>query len=219
MGTSDALVRDMRTNLLACLAIVAGSGLAACDDDDNNNNNNTDAENRAIDQGNTRGQALTVQAQGEFQGSSEPDVLAKSADIVATINTGEIAQASFVLSKTSNSDVRDLASQILADHQMNNAALQSMMQSRGLAPVSNAVSRTLQDEANTGLAQLMADAPGALDRDYVEMQVMMHQEGFVIVGNLRGYTQAVDMQNFLSDTLDAIDAHRQHARDVLHDLP
>lgn len=160
-----------------------------------------------------------AQAQGEFQGRPDTEAVAKSADIVATIDAGEIAQAMFVLSKTSNSDVEDLANEIVADHQANLTAVQALTQNHGLAPTRNAVSRTLQSEGDTALAQLMSDAPEDLDRDYVEMQIAMHQEAFIIVGNVRSYVQSSDAQNFLSDTQMTIDKHRQHAKDVLHDLP
>jgi predicted outer membrane protein len=204
-------------HLIFSFAILVGSGLTACSDDDNNNNNN-DAENAAVDQGNARGQALVDQARGEFQGQPDDESVAMSADVVATIDAGEIAQATFVLSRTNNADVRDLANEIIQDHQTNLTDLQTMMQAQGLTPASNAVSLTLQNEANTGLAQLMADAPGNLDFDYVQMQVAMHQEASVLVENLRTYVQDSDMDNFLDDTQQAIEEHREHAKDVLSNL-
>jgi putative membrane protein len=211
----------MRKQILLGIAIFAVSGLVACSDDDdrNNNNNNGDDEAQAVDQGNARGRALTAQAVGEFQGASDNDAIAKAADIVATINNGEIAEANFVVSKTSNTEVHDFAAEMIADHQANNAALQAMTQTHGLAPKTNAVSRTLKTEADQSLAQLMSDTPDQLDRDYIAMQVAMHQEAFVIVDAVKGYVQPSDMQGFLADTSATIDQHRQHAKDVLHDLP
>jgi predicted outer membrane protein len=205
----------MRNHLMLSLVLLVG-GLAACGDDDNDNNDNL--ETTAVDQGNARGQALVDQARGEFQGQSNDDAMAMSADVVATIDTGEIAMANFVLSRTSNADVQDLANEIIADHQTNLADLQAMMRDNGLAPETNAVSSTLKAEGDAALAQLMSDSAGNLDLDYVQMQLSMHQEAHVIVDNLRGYVQDSDMDNFLSDTLDTIDEHRDHARDVLHDL-
>jgi predicted outer membrane protein len=208
----------MRVHLLLCIALVTG-----CSDDDNDNDNNndtgSDVENRASDQGNARGQTLAGQAQGEFQGASNNDAIAKAADIIATIDAGEIAQASFVLSKTSNADVRELASEIQADHQANTEMLQSLMQDRGIAPADNAVSRALEAEANAGLAQLQADAAANVDFDYVQMQVMMHQEALVIVGSVRDLVPSSgDFRDFLSDTRATIQEHRQHAGSVLRDL-
>jgi predicted outer membrane protein len=200
--------------------VIAGNALAACSDDSDDNNNNRDLQARAIDQGNTRGQALQAQARQEFPGSSQDDAVARAGRVVATINNGEIAQANLVLSKTTNPDVRDLASQMVADHQANNAALQTLLQNRNLAPAETSVSRTLSSEADMGLAQLQADAPGQLDVDYAQMQVMMHQEAFLIVGTVRDAlpASASDFRGFLSDTLSAIDKHRTHAEDVLSKL-
>jgi predicted outer membrane protein len=207
----------MRIHLLACIALVAG-----CSDDDNdndnNNGNNNDPESQALDQGNTRGQALVGQARQEFSGASDSDSAAKAAGVVTTINAGEIAEASYVLSVSSNGDVRKLASEIQADHQDNDAMLQAMMQDLSLAPADNAVSRTLASEAQMGLSQLQATPPADLDAAYVEMQVMMHQEASVIVDNLRGYVQVSRFDDFLSNTLDTIEQHRQHSIDLLRNL-
>ena len=205
----------MRHHLLLSLVLLVG-GLAACGDDDNGNNDNL--ETTAVDQGNARGQALADQARGEFQGQPDDDVMAMSADVVATIDAGEIAMANLVLSRTSNSDVQDLANEIITDHQTNLADLQAMMRNDGLAPETNAVSSTLKAEGDAALAQLMSDSAGNLDLDYVQMQISMHQEAHVIVDNLRGYVQDSDMDGFLSDTLDTIDNHREHAKDVLRNL-
>jgi predicted outer membrane protein len=206
----------MRTYLL-CIAL-----LASCGDDDNNNNgnnNNRDAdEQRASDDGDMRGNALATQARGEFSGTSDPDAIAKAAAVVTTINTGEIAQASFVLSINTDSNVRALASEIQTDHQANDAMLHALLQARGISPADNAVSLALRDEAMKSLDQLKADAPPDLAMDYTEMQVMMHQEAFVLVGALQDYVQDGDFRQFLSDTQDTIEQHRKDAGRVLHGL-
>jgi predicted outer membrane protein len=216
LGTLDAVRSTMR-HLILSLAIFVGSGLAACSDDDNNNNND-DLETAAVDQGNTRGQALVDQARGEFQGQPQEDTMAMSADVVATIDAGEIAMANLVLSRTNNSDVQDLANEIISDHQTNLADLQAMMRNNGLAPETNVVSATLKAESDAALAQLRSDAAGDLELDYVQMQISMHQEAHIIVDNLSSYVQDSDMDNFLQDTLDTIDMHRDHAKDVLDNL-
>jgi predicted outer membrane protein len=223
---SCAATASMFKHIVFSMVFLAGNALAACsdNDDDNNNdngnNNNRDLQARAIDQGNTRGQALQAQASQEFPGSSESDAVARAAGVVTTINNGEIAQANLVLSKTTNPDVRDLAQQMVTDHQANNAALQTLMQSRTLPPAETSVSRTLTSEAAMGLAQLQADAPDQLDVDYAQMQVMMHQEAFLIVGTVRDAmpAPASDIRGFLSDTLTVIDKHRTHAENVLSNL-
>lgn len=116
-------------NQLVCgLAIAATLGLVACSDDDNSSDSNSAGPaNAALDQGDQRGQALDNLATGEFQSAPDEVAIAKSADIVATINAGEIAEANFVLSKSTNNDVRVLATEIAADHQDNAAMLQALM--------------------------------------------------------------------------------------------
>lgn len=65
----------------------------------------------------------------------------------------------------------------------------------------------------------MSDPADALDRDYVEMQLSMHQEAFDIVGTLQDYVKASgDMRTFLFNTRQVIGDHRQRARDTLASL-
>jgi predicted outer membrane protein len=210
----------MQNQLVYCIAIAMAGGLAGCGDDGTSNDSNSSGpENMALDQGDQRGQALTNLAQGEFQGVSDDDAIAKSADIVATINAGEIAEANFVLSTSNDNDVRVLAAELVADHQTNSADLKALMTQLGITPATSAVSSALRGEAQTGLSQLMSDTPAALDLDYVEMQLAMHQEAFDIIGILHDDVQASDdMRTFLFNTRQVIVDHRQHARDVLHGM-
>lgn len=198
------------------IAILAGHALAACGGD-----HHTDLEASALQQGTTRGQALQAVAAQEFPGSTESAAIAMAAGIVFAINNGEIAQANYVLSKTATVSVRSLASQIVADHQANNATLQALLQSRNLSPVDTAVSQTLTSEANAGLAQLQAAELRNLNVAYTQMQIAMHQEASLIVGTVRDSmpASATDMRNFLSDTLTMIDDHLTHAEAVLSNLP
>lgn len=199
------------------IAILAGGAVAACGNDDHH----SDLEASAIEQGTTRGQALQAQAAQDFAGCTESEVIAKAAGIVFAINNGEIAQASFVLSKAGNVAVRSLATEIVADHQASNAALLALLSKRNLAPIETSVSRTLTDEANAGLAQLQAGELRNLDFDYAQMQIAMHQEASMIVATVRDSmpATAADIRGFLSDTLQVIDQHLTHAENVLRSLP
>lgn len=203
----------MRNHLLLCLAL--GCGLAACDDSDDTT---TEASDAAIAEGNTRGEALTSVANTDLGGATDDQAIAVSADVVARINVAEIAAASFVLTRTSDDDVRDLASQIQADHEDNNERLQGLIGDRGLVATDSTTGDALQAEADTGMADLMAAGSADLDRVYVKMQVSMHQEAFVVVGVLENHVQDADMQDYLLDTRAAIADHRDHASDVLNNL-
>lgn len=198
------------------IAVLAGGTLAACGSD-----HHTDLEASALQQGTTQGQALQAQAARDFAGTTEAEAISRAAGVVIAINNGEIAQANHVLSKTRDVRVRSLATQIVTDHQANNAALQALLQSRKLAPAETSVSRTLTAEANTGLAQLQADPLRNLNIDYAQMQIAMHQEASMIVGTVRDAmpASATDMRQFLSDTLTTIDNHLTHAEEVLNNLP
>jgi predicted outer membrane protein len=197
----------MRTYLF-CIAILAGCG-------DSDNNDNRDA---ALDEGDLHGQQLSAAARADLVGTTDDEAIALAADIVSTVNTGELAQADFMLSASTNAAVLELAAQIQADHQANNLMLQSLLIDVGLVKTSNDVSASLSAEAMTGLAQLQADAPANLDYDYVRMQVSMHQEVSVLLDALRDDVSDSNMNDFLSDTQDKVNEHRDHAGDVLNDL-
>jgi predicted outer membrane protein len=205
----------MRTYLL-CIAL-----LASCGDDDNNNNggnNGSDEEQAAIDMGDQRGNALASQIPSEFGGISDAAEVAKAAAIVTTLNTGEIAQANLVLGAGGAPAVRELASEIVADHEANEQRLHALLATQGIAPADNPISLTIRAEGMMGLQQLQNNPSPSLDFEYARMQVMMHEEGFMIVGAVRDHVRNEDVRSFLSHTQDAIKKHREHAGDVLNGL-
>jgi predicted outer membrane protein len=224
----------MRVHLLLCIAILSGCAGDSNSTSDDNSASDTSATNdtgaggdrtsagalqaQAIELGNTRGRGLVALARGELLFSSSSDWLAKTFAIVATMNAGEIAQAEFVLSVSANAAVRGLASEIRADHQANELMLEALMEAHGAAPLDNGVTRAVQAEADAGITQLMADAPAVRDIDYVEMQITMHQEAILLLGDMRDYPDPSDVRAFLASTLTVIKTHLAHAETVLHSL-
>lgn len=202
--------------LLICAAVLGG-----CSDDNDDSVDVTSGtpEAAAIDMGNSHGAVLVAQAHTDFPGGSGTDTIARAADVVSTINLGEIMMSAYVLQTDSaDSDVDDMASDIRDDHQNNQDRLQSFEQDRQLPPADTKVGNTIDSEAQMSMAQLQATAPADLGLVYIKMQVAMHQEAYVIVSNLRDdYVQDDDFRDYLSDTLDTIASHRDHAIDLLRD--
>jgi predicted outer membrane protein len=195
-------------NYLLCITLLAG-----CGDSDNNDN-----QDQARDEGEARGDALSATARTDLSGTSDGQAISIVSDIVSTVNTGELAQAAFILSTSTNSAVLQLAAEIQADHQSNDLELHSMLVDMGLVQMPNEVSTSLSTEAMAGLAQLQADTAANLDYDYVRMQVSMHEEVSVLLDAVSTYVSDSDMSDFLSDTQDKVNAHRDDAGDVLDDL-
>jgi predicted outer membrane protein len=196
-------VPAMRTSLIL-LAVLASCGGS---DDDN--------EQRAINNGDVRGTDLANRARGEIGGAADPDAMARAAAIVAAINAGGIEQARFILSTSIDGDVRDLASELAADHQTGDDRLNALMQGRGMAPADSTVSLVLRDEAAATLAQLRADVRSVIPIDYADMQVILHEEAYVVVGALRNYVKDIELQQFLLETRDTLQRHRKDAGRVL----
>lgn len=196
-------VPAMRTSmfLLAVLASCGGSG------DDN--------EQRAINNGDVRGSDLASRARGEIGGAADPDAMARAAAIVAAINAGGVEQARFLLSTPIDGDVRDLATELQVDHQASNDRLSALLRARGITPADGAASLVLRDEAAATLAQLQADVPSVIPIDYADMQVILHQEAYVVVVAVRGYVRDPELQQFLLDTCDTLQRHRKDAGRVL----
>jgi len=214
---SRAAPAGMCKAIVSCIAILAVHALAACGGD----SDHSDLESRALDEGTTRGQALQAQAVHDFAGCTQSEAIGKAAGVVFAINNGEIAQASFVLSKTGDVRVRALATRIVTDHQASNAALLTLLHNRNLAPIETSVSNTLTAEANAGLAQLQTGELRTINLAYAQIQITMHQEASMIVGTVRDAVpaSATDIRGFLSDTLTMIGSHQARAETVLRDLP
>jgi predicted outer membrane protein len=221
----------MRVHLLLCIAILGGCASDNNSAGEDNSANDTSATNdtgdrtsagdlqaQAIELGNTRGRGLVALARAELLLSSSADWLAKTFAIVAAMNGGEIAQAELMLSVSTNDAVRGLASDIKADHQANELMLEALMKAHGAAPLDNGVTRTVQAEADAGITQLMTDAPAVRDIDYVKMQITMHQEAILLLGDMRDYPNPSDVRAFLASTLTAVETHLAHAESVLHNL-
>jgi predicted outer membrane protein len=122
-------------------------------------------------------------------------------------------------SANSDSMIFNLATEIRADHQNNNAQLQALMSNRSMSPADNPVSAMLATEAMAGLAQLQSDASAqprsGFDFDYARLQVVMHEEAIVVLQTLRDLVRDQDFQGFLEDTRKAIAQHLSQAEDVL----
>src|SRR4051794_31688311 len=114
----------MRVHVLLCIAILGGcasnnnsatdsnsAGDTGATDDPGVGSDRTsagDLQAQALELGNTRGRGLVALARGELLVSSSSDWLAKTFAIIAAANAGEIAQAEFMLSVSSNAEVRGL---------------------------------------------------------------------------------------------------------------
>jgi hypothetical protein len=209
--------------LLAGLAVLVGaSALAGCD-------GNT-TEQQALADGDERGTDLADQAQRDVAtaGSSDPNsAIATAAAIVDAIDSAESDQASTVIaaapanpdapSARANQASRalDLASDLQAAGQANRAQLQALLAARGISPVDDSVSLAVRDQAMRSLAQLSRDPPADVAFDYAQLQVITHEEAFVLVGGLAGDVADPAFHSFLVATQAAIASQRDAARSVL----
>jgi putative membrane protein len=172
-----------------------------CSDDDSDATD-TDVQ-AAMDDGDAHGNALAPQT---------TDDLAEQASVIHTINDGEILQAMTVLDQTDDSEAVDFANMMIEMHTQSNAMIEAMMDDQQIEPADNAVSQTLRQEAAAGVAQLESDSDDDVARLYLHMQVMMHEEAYVIVSALQDNdTGDTDWSTLVDDTLDTIQTHREDA--------
>jgi putative membrane protein len=203
MRNSPASRIGLASVLLLALAVTA------CGDDDNGI-----ITDDAIAEGEQLGDDRLVQLDIELGDELDANVLmAKTGGILITIDENEIAQAEFVLDVALDPDVISFAQRMIAEHTAHLASVEDLLVSFDLVPVESTVSAALRSENSSALDRL--DRVEDVDFEYMRLQVVVHNEAFVIVDELQDLAPNDQFQLFLTNTLDLLEDHRSRAESLL----
>lgn len=159
----DARVVHGSGVLLLALGLFGAPTSAGCEND-------ARADRRHVDAGTsaraTRGPSTTT---------VEPLDEARSADVLSTLNGGEIELARVATQRTTNTDVRRFAEEMIAGHSAAQERVDAWVLASRTSPVDNPVSDDVESHAREVRTRLDAASAADFDRVYVESQVAMHE--------------------------------------------
>ncbi|MDB4962228.1 MAG: hypothetical protein JWP01_2227 [Myxococcales bacterium] len=203
-----------------CFALlVAGAllfGTTACGDNEVGDDLDGDIDEGAdeIAEGRARGELLADMASEDLAAQNEMVSMSIAGHIMITLDQGEIMQAQLALDDVVfDPAVQEYADQMIEEHTPHAQRVEDLLASFGLTPLDNRISAALRAESEAALVDLAnSDDP---DKDYMAMQVTMHEEAFVLVGSLADDVETAELDALIRDTQAAIAEHRDDALDLL----
>jgi putative membrane protein len=154
--------------LVLSLSIAALSG---CSKDSNNQpaasqgNEATPGEKTSGDQGSTAGAPSDAQI----------------AQILATVDTGEIEQAQLATSNARQAPVKDFAQHMIDQHTTSKQQSSQLMSQAGITPAPSPISANLEHKATMMRDQLKAMNESGFDAAYMKGQVEQHKEVLTMI--------------------------------------
>jgi predicted outer membrane protein len=199
--------------LLTTLAssLLLATAIPACGD----NEDNDDEVNDAIDEGNSRGDALANNANDELGDQPEFDQMSMAAAIVLAIDLGEVMHSELALDLdvTADPEVDAFANQMITVHTDHADQVEAMANAMGFDLVDGEVTTALMRDVEAMMRTMQTSSDVA--RVYMRQQVVLHETGRIIVEELIDQVDDGEFQDFLEMTRDTIEEHREHAIDLL----
>jgi predicted outer membrane protein len=202
------------TALRAAAAAMLFAVAPGCSSDDDDDQGAGDAIQAAIDDGELRGDQVNIQIEDELAGASDEVVVSTTVAIGGALNEAEIIHAEIALDRSSDPEILDFAEMLIRDHTANIAEAESMLVERGVGPIGSDVADDLAAEADFAADELDATSDANFDRVFLDMQLTMHGQARVIVGEFADIVPDEDMAAFWDDTRATIDGHLDVAVDL-----
>ncbi len=148
-------------------------------------------------------------------GSAASNVDQHVANLINTINQGEIDLANDVKSRSQNSTVQDLANKLSNDHQQAQSQLQSVAQQANLTLGS--VNRMQNNEQR--FKSRLDNMQGAkLDRAYVHHEIQDHRMAIHRLQALQNRVQNPALKSYVQQVIPQLQSHLQAARSAAKSL-
>lgn len=120
----------------------------------------------------------------------------------ASIDASEIQASQLAATKARNPRVKAFASKMVTDHTATTQQLTTIAQSKGVA-----LTATPTDTAQKEEATLEADKPRAFDHDYIQDQILGHEDAVKAFQTEIDNGQDADLKAFATSTLPTIKQH------------
>jgi putative membrane protein len=137
-------------------------------------------------------------------------------DTAGSANLLEIDEANLALKRSSNAQVRDFASMMIAAHTKSTAALQAAVEASGQTIE---LPSALRDALQTKLATLTQTAVGGFDKAYMADQVAAHESALIALQTYGRRGDVAGLKKFATDTIPTVEDHLTRAKALLASLP
>lgn len=138
---------------------------------------------------------------------------AQIAAIVVTANQVDVDAGVFMASKTNNAKVKSFAELMITDHNAVNLAATQLVTKLKVTPQDNPTSQSLKAGGDKNLAALKALDGAALDKAYVDHEVVYHQQVIDALDKLLIPSAAnEELKSLLVKVRPAFIAHLEHAK-------
>jgi len=156
--------------------------------------------------------SLAIVTTAHAQAPSDPQIVG----IVQAANRIDINTSTIALSKTTNSQVKEFANQMVTDHTTLEKAVSDLAKKEHITPETSATSNQLNRQATAEDKKLRSLSGAAFDREYISHEVAFHQAVIqaattTLIPNAKNAELKSALQNTAAPLLQG---HLQHAQQV-----
>ena len=155
-------------------------------------------------------------AKAEDMAKAMPATLSdgESAEVMVTLNEGEIDLGQLAKRKASNKQVKDYAKMMVDQHKQNEKDTKRIARKQDLDFKKTDMSKSLEAQTEDMEKTLKKTAKEDFDRAYMDQQVGMHEKALDTVNTLISSAQNAAYKTHLEKTRDAITVHLAHAKEI-----
>jgi putative membrane protein len=158
---------------------------------------------------------LFTGAKLQAQAPSDPQI----AQIVQTANQIDIDQAKLALKKSSNSQVKDFANQMISDHQALMKSVADLAKKLNVTPEESDTSKQLKQQADDESKKLRALKGAAFDKEYAAHEIAFHQAVIDAATNvLIPNAKNAELKSALQGAAPLLVGHKEHAQHLQESL-
>jgi len=142
---------------------------------------------------------------------SDPEV----AHVAVTANTIDIDLGKLAQTRAQNEDVKAFGAAMVNAHGGVNQQAAALAKKLGVTPKDNAVSQSLEKDAQQAKSHLATLKGAAFDRAYIEREIAYHQAVLDAIDKfLLPTTDNAELKQLLTDVRPAIASHLERARQI-----
>lgn len=138
----------------------------------------------------------------------------EGAEVMVTLNEGEIDIGQLAKRKAVNKQVKDYAKMMVDQHKDNEKETKRLARKQDLDFKKTDMSKSLEAQAEDMEKTLKKTSKDDFDRAYMDQQITMHEKALDTVNSLIGSAQNAAYKAHLEKTRDAITVHLAHAKEI-----